>query len=78
MLSFSVTAGVRTIADRYKSLFKDSATSYASLCALLSLALYNCKGRPSKSGRLTDTNSARFSVPGEYRAHHAEAMLMCA
>lgn len=44
MLSFSVTAGVRTIADRYKSLFKDSATSYASLCALLSLALYNCKG----------------------------------
>lgn len=43
MLSLTVAAGVRTIADRYKSLFKDSATSYASLCALLSLALFNCK-----------------------------------
>ena len=44
MLSFSVASAIRTIADRYKSLFKDSPTSYRSLCALLSLSLYNCKG----------------------------------
>jgi len=44
MLCCNVPAGIRKVADRFKSVFEGSSASYSALTALFCLHLYGCKG----------------------------------